>query len=81
MKNYVHARLDREARAQLDELKKATGESESALVKRGLRLVHQQVRRRRRRSVLDVARPFIGKYASGFGDLSTNTKHLDDFGK
>ena len=79
MKNYVHARLDREARAQLDELKKATGETESALVKRGLRLVHEQVRPRR--SALEVAGRLVGKYSGGPKDLSTNKKHLDDFGR
>ena len=36
MKAYIHARLDRAARAALDELKAKTGQSDSELVRRGL---------------------------------------------
>ena len=79
MKNYVHARLTRDERRRLDELKRATGETESTLVKRGLRLVEAQVRPQR--SALDVAGDLVGKYAGKFTDLSTNKKHLDDFGR
>ena len=80
MKHYVHARLGPEERAQLDELKEATGETESALVKQGLRLVHERAVRSRR-SALDVAGRLVGKYRGGPNDLSTNRKHLDDFGR
>jgi len=79
MKQYVHARLGREERAQLDELKKATGHTESDLVKQGLRLVHERIRSRR--SALDVAGKLVGKHRGGPKDLSTNKKHLDDFGR
>ena len=78
MKNYVHARLGPEERVQLEELKAATGETESRLIKRGLQLVHER-EVRARRSVLDVAGSIAGKYR-GPRDLSTNTKHLDGFG-
>ena len=80
MKRYVHARLAPEERAQLEELKRLTGESETVLVKKGLRLVHEQ-HMRTRRSVLDLAGTLIGKYSGGPRDLSTNKKHLDDFGR
>lgn len=79
MKAYVHARLGPADRDRLAELKQATGETDSALVKRGLQLVHER-EVRRRRSALDVAREFVGKYRGGPADLSTNRKHLDDFG-
>jgi hypothetical protein len=81
MKTYVHARIDREDRARLDELKQVTGETETALVKRGLRLVHEhEVRARRKRTALNVARKLVGKYR-GPSDLSTNKKYLDDLGR
>jgi predicted DNA-binding protein len=79
MKKYVHARLDPETRARLDELTKATGETESALVKKGLRLVHEQLRSRQ--SALDLAADLVGKYRGRIKDLSTNKKHLDDLGR
>lgn len=79
MKNYVHARLGPEERAQLEELKRATGDTESRLIKRGLQLVHER-EVRSRRSVLDVAGRIAGKYR-GPRDLSTNKKHLEGFGK
>ena len=83
MKNYVHARLDREERARLDELKRVTGETESALVKKGLRLVHErEVGTGGTRSALEIAKKLklVGKYR-GPADLSTNRKYLDDFGR
>ena len=43
MKTYVHARLSADDRAVLEELKKATGRSESELLRRGLRLVRQEL--------------------------------------
>ena len=79
VKTYVHARLSPEERAQLEELKKATGETESRLIKRALRLVHER-EVRSRRSVLDVARAFVGTHR-GPKDLSTGRKHLEGFGE
>ena len=79
MKSYIHARLAREDSALLEELKKATGESESQLVRRGLRLVRERVARRR--SALDVAGSSVGKFKKGPKDLSTNKKHMDGFGR
>ena len=80
MKGYVRARLAPDERALLEELKRLTGESETVLLKKWLRLVHEQ-HLRTRRSVLDVAGALIGKYRGGPKDLSTNKKHLDDFGR
>lgn len=80
MKPYVHARLGPDERRQLEELKRVTGESETKLVKEGLRLVHER-EVHGRRSVLDVAGRTVGKYRGGPKDLSTNKKHLDDFGR
>ncbi|MGH9662007.1 MAG: hypothetical protein ACRD96_25895 [Bryobacteraceae bacterium] len=80
MKRYVHARLAADERRQLEELKRLTGDSETTLVKKGLRLVHER-ELRSRRSVLDLAGTLVGKYRGGPSDLSTNKKHLDDFGR
>jgi hypothetical protein len=79
MKRYVHARLTADERAQLDEVKKLTGETDSRLVKRGLRLVHER-EVTSRRSVVGVAGRLVGKYR-GAKDLSTNRKHLEGFGR
>jgi len=78
VKRYIHARLDREARAALDALKEKTGQTESQLVRRGLELVvHEE---RRRRSALDLAGRSAGRFRRGPRDLSTSRKHLDGFG-
>lgn len=79
VKTYVHARLSPEDRALLEELKRVTGESESRLIKRALRLVHER-EVRSRRSVLEVAGAAVGKYG-GARDLSTAKKHLEGFGE
>ncbi|MPY87823.1 MAG: hypothetical protein GEU99_07875 [Luteitalea sp.] len=79
MKGYIHARLDKEDRAMLDELKRSTGHTESELVRRGLRLVSQELGRRR--SALDRAGSSAGKFKKGPRDLATNKKHLEGFGR
>ncbi len=80
MKNYIHARLGPEERVLLKKLKKATGESESALVKKGLRLVYKE-EVQGIKNALEVAGDLVGCVSSGIGDLSTNKKHLEGFGK
>ena len=79
MKAYVHARLGDEDRAALEELKQSTGCSESEIVRRGLKLVAAE--ERRRRSALDLAGRSVGRFKRGPRDLSTNRTHLEDFGK
>ena len=79
MKTYIHARLGKHDRAVLEELKQATGHSESEIVRRGLKLVVEQ--QRQRRSALELAGRSVGRFKKGPRDLSTNKKHLDDFGR
>ena len=79
MKPYVHARVGKEDRALLDDLKRATGRSESELVRHGLRLVAQELGGRP--SALELAGPSVGKFARGPRDLSTNRTHLEGFGE
>lgn len=78
MKNYIHARLSEDDRAALDALRQATGQSESAIVRRGLQLVAAE--ERRRRSALELAGGSVGRFKNGPRDLSTNPKHLEGFG-
>jgi hypothetical protein len=79
MKTYVHARLGRDDRAVLEELKASTGCSESEIVRRGLQLVAAD--ERRRRSALELAGRSVGRFRKGPRDLSTNRKHLEGFGE
>jgi hypothetical protein len=78
MKDYIHARLAKEERVILEQLKKATGMSESEIVRKGLALVAREVKGR---SALDVAGTSVGRFAKGPRDLSTNNDHLDGFGE
>ena len=79
MKTYIHARLTAEDREILRELRKATGEAESALIRRGLRLVLKEVGRKP--SALDLAGSSVGKFGKGPKDLSRNRKYLAGFGQ
>jgi hypothetical protein len=71
----IHARLDAETNRQLDRLRKATGLTDSELVRRGLRAL--------------AALPFqgtrnlvgLGAFASGKPDLGSNRAHLRGFGR
>ena len=79
MKTYIHARLTEEDRAVLQNLKRATGRSESELIRHGLRLVLKEVDRKQ--SALELAGRSVGKFKKGPKDLSTNKKHLSGFGE
>jgi hypothetical protein len=79
VKAYIHARLDRDERVALEDLKEKTGQSESEIVRRGLALV--ALEERRRRSALDLAGASVGRFKKGPRDLSTNRKHLEGFGE
>jgi hypothetical protein len=79
MKAYIHARLDKDDRAMLERLKRATGQSESELVRHGLRLVQQDLGQAR--SARDLAGGSVGKFTGGPKDLARNRKHLDGFGR
>jgi hypothetical protein len=76
---YVHARLSEEERAMLEELKKATGHTESELLRRGLRTIFKE--HPRTHSALHRAGESVGKFKGGPKDLSLNKKHLKGFGE
>jgi hypothetical protein len=79
MKPYIHARLSPEDRAVLEQLKQVSGYTESQILRRGLRLVAEELRARP--SALDVAGRSVGKFKKGPKDLATNRKHLEGFGE
>ncbi len=79
MKPYIHARLTKDDQAILQMLKKTTGETESELVRRGLRLMARDLDGGR--SALSVAGDAVGKFEGGPKDLSMNRKHLERFGR
>lgn len=74
----VHARLNRDENVQLEELVRRTGESPSALVREGLRML---AARTPPRSALDLARDLAGKYRGGPKRLSTDPRYLSGFGE
>jgi hypothetical protein len=79
VKTYIHARLSREDRAALERLKSATGKSESELVRLGMRLAERELGSHP--SALNRAAKSVGRFAGGPRDLSTNRRHLDEFGE
>lgn len=79
MKTYIHARLGDKEQSALEDLKAKTGQTESELVRRGLRLLAEE--ERRRRSALDLAGTSVGRFKKGPRDLSTSRKHLEGFGE
>jgi hypothetical protein len=79
VKTYIHARLGKEERAALEELKATTGRTESEIVRRGLQLAVQE--ERRKRSALELAGRSVGRFRKGPADLSANRTHLEGFGK
>lgn len=79
MKPYVHARLSREDRALLEDLKRVSGFTESEILRRGLRLVSREMAAQP--SALDVAGRSVGKFKNGPRDLATNRRHLEGFGE
>jgi len=79
VKSYILARLSREDRALLEELKRMTGHTESELLRRGLRLVSRKLAALP--SALEVAGRSVGKFKTGPRDLATGRKHLEGFGE
>lgn len=79
MKSVIHARLTLEDRSLLADLKRATGHSDSELIRRGLRLVQENLGAVR--TALDVAGRSAGKFGGGPRDLSRHPKHLEGFGR
>ena len=76
MDTVVQARLDKEAQAALHSLVKRHGWSQSQAVRESLLQMERQEMRTKKRRIIGV-----GIVATGIGDLSTNEKHMEGFGK
>jgi hypothetical protein len=76
MSNSIHARLDEETKALRDNLKRTHGWSDSEIVRRAIRALATATIKKRPRKFIGE-----GKYSSGKGDLSTNKKYMEGFGK
>ena len=76
MNTVVQARLDKEAEAALDKLVKRHGWSQSQAVRESLLQMARQEEQTKKRRIHGV-----GIVATGIGDLSTNEKHMEGFGK
>jgi hypothetical protein len=71
----IHARLDAETKRQLARLRKATGLTDSELVRRGLQALAALPLRGSRTIV------GLGAFESGIPDLGSNRAHLRGFGR
>ena len=71
----IHARLDENTERQLARLRKATGLTDSALVRRGLQALATMPVRGSRTIV------GLGAFESGKRDLGSNRAHLRGFGR
>jgi hypothetical protein len=72
----VHARLDPETQHILARLRRSSGLTDSALVRRALRIL--AVTELRTGSVRVIGQ---GEFESGVDDLGSNARHLDGFGR
>jgi hypothetical protein len=79
MKPYIHARVGKEERGALEDLKRSTGRTESEIIRRGLQLVAEE--EGRRRTALELAGRSVGRFKNGPRDLSTNAKQMEGFGE
>jgi hypothetical protein len=75
MAKMVHAPLDEEGERMLVRLRRATGLSDSELLRRGLRAFDLMQGDRGGRRIAG-----LGAFASGMPDLGSNKRHLAGFG-
>jgi hypothetical protein len=76
MSKVVHARLDDESEALLRRLGRATGLSDSEILRRGLSALEAVSGRSGRPRIIG-----LGAFTSGQTDLGSNKGHLAGFGK
>jgi hypothetical protein len=76
MAKTAHARLDDETHHLLVKLIRATGENESALIRRGLERLAEDLPRSKRPRIIG-----IGAFESRVSDRGSNKKHLRGFGR
>jgi hypothetical protein len=76
MGSTVQARLDDKTQAALESLAKRLGVSQSEVVREGIRLLNETHKPSPRKKLIGV-----GMFSSGLGDLSTNPKYMEGFGR
>ena len=76
MARVAHSRLDDATARLLEQLRRRTGLSSSALIRRGLRALAESERLQKERRIVG-----LGRFASGETDLGSNKKHLAGFGR
>lgn len=79
MKEMIQARLNKEDQELLKELQAATGETVSAIIKKGLQMVYQR-EVEATQNALDIAQTSVGRFSSPLSDLSLHKKHLKGYG-
>lgn len=75
-RDVVHARLDPETRRTLDRLRRATGLTDSELIRRALKAFVERESGTARRSIIG-----LGEFESGVPDLASSKEHLTGFGR
>jgi len=75
----IHVRLDSKEKQGLEQLKKSTGKSISALIREAVSSLCQK-KLKKKKTGKDF-REFAGIFASGYTDLSTNKKHMEGYGE
>jgi len=82
-KDSIHARLTPEDLLLVSELKQITGDSESVLIKKGLKSLYNALGKTHKTSgALKLAGHSVGKFSKpALTDLSSNKKYLGDYGK
>jgi hypothetical protein len=76
MATTVQARLDDEIQADLENLAKTLGVSQSEVLREGIRLMKEKHKPQPRKKLIGV-----GIFSSGLTDLSTNPKYMEGFGR
>lgn len=76
MSHLIHARLDDDTNSLREQLQRRFGWNDSEVVREGIKALSSKTVRSGKRRILGQ-----GKVESGIGDLSSNPKHLEDFGK
>jgi hypothetical protein len=76
MSRIIHARLDPESAAILDQLQRRCGWSDSQIVREGIKALSLLLVPRGKRRIVGM-----GQFASRITDLGSNKKHLKGFGR
>lgn len=74
-------KIPKDLKSRLEDEARRRGKSKSLLVREALEASLSQKQKKRPLSVYDQIHDLIPKTGSGIGDLATNPKHMEGFGK